>query len=316
MTAPRAGPYLSSSFALPLPFAVTDSAAPAAAPQSEEEFKFLADLIPQLVWITDPTGFHTYFNQRWVDYTGYTLADSVGPDMWNNLLHPDDQARARRVWGHSLASGDNYEIEYRFKDKQGGYRWFLGQARPRRDAAGQPVAWFGTCTDMHDQKLAANALQEREAEFTTLADNMAQLSWMARPDGHIYWYNQRWYDYTGTNLAEMEGSGWRQVQHPDHGPRVVAAARRGWASGQPWELTLPLHGQDGEYRWFLTRVVPMHDARGQLVRWLGTNTDVTEMRQLQEQLQNSYADLEAKVTFRNLELEHEVQRLRKAAAQG
>ena len=87
------------------------SVLPTPVPQSEAEFNFLADFIPQLVWITDSTGFHTYFNQRWVDYTGYTLADSVGPDMWNNLLHPDDQARARQVWGHSLATGDNYEIE-------------------------------------------------------------------------------------------------------------------------------------------------------------------------------------------------------------
>ena len=293
---------------------MTDSATPAAAPQSEAEFQFLADLIPQLVWITDPTGFHTYFNQRWIDYTGYTLADSVGPDMWNNLLHPADQDRARRVWGHSLATGDDYDIEYRFRGQDGEYHWFLGQALPRRDAAGRVVAWFGTCTDIHDQKLAAQALEEREAEFKTLADNMAQLSWMARPDGHIYWYNQRWYDYTGTNLAAMEGWGWEKVHHPDYVQQVVEDSGRGWASGQPWELTFPLRGQNGEYRWFLTRVEPMRDEQGQLVRWLGTNTDITEMRQLQEQLQNSYANLEAKVTFRNLELEHEVQRLRKEAA--
>lgn len=184
---------------------MTDSATPASAPSSEEEFQFLADFIPQLVWITDATGFHTYFNQRWVDFTGYTLADSLGPNMWNNLLHPADQARARRVWGHSLATGDDYEIEYRFQDKEDNYRWFLGQALPRRDAAGRLVAWFGTCTDIHDQKLAAQVLEEREAEFKTLADNMAQLAWMARSDGHLYWYNKRWYDYTGTDLAAMEG---------------------------------------------------------------------------------------------------------------
>ena len=282
-----------------------------AASAQEAEFSFLADFIPQLVWITDPTGFHSYFNQRWVDYTGYALADSVGPDMWNNLLHPDDQARARQVWGHSLATGDDYEIEYRIKSKAGDYRWFLGQARPRRNEAGQIVTWFGTCTDIDEQKRAADQLAERESEFLTLADNVAQLSWMARPDGHIYWYNKRWYDYTGTDLAEMEGWGWEKVHHPDYVQQVVEAATTGWASGQPWELTFPLRRHDGQYRWFLTRVEPKYDEQGQVVRWLGTNTDVTEMRQLQEQLQNAYNDLEAKITFRNLELEHEVQNLRK-----
>ncbi len=281
---------------------------------NENEFQFLADFIPQLVWITDPTGFHTYFNQRWIDYTGYTLADSLGPDMWNNLLHPDDRDRARRVWGHSLATGADYEIEYRFKGQDGGYRWFLGQALPKRDAAGHIVTWFGTCTDIHDQKVASGLLLERESEFTTLADNMAQLSWMARPDGHIYWYNKRWYDYTGTTLAEMEGWGWEKVHHPDYISGVVEVVSKAWQAGQPYELTFPLRSKAGEYRWFLTRVVPVHDERGRTLRWLGTNTDVTEMRQLQEQLQNAYNDLEAKVTFRNLELEHEVQRLRKEVA--
>lgn len=277
----------------------------------ENEFQFLADFIPQLVWITDPTGDHLYFNKRWVDYTGYTLADSVGPDMWNNLLHPDDRARARQVWGHSLASGDDYEIEYRFKSKQGDYRWFLGQAKPRYDAEGAIKTWFGTCTDINDQKLAREMLAERESEFTTLADNVAQLSWMARPDGDIYWYNKRWYDFTGTTPETMTREGWEKVQHPTRVREVVDFVRDAWVKGEPWELTFPLKRHDGEYRWFLTRAVPIRDEQGQLVRWLGTNTDVTRMRELQEQLQNSYADLEAKVTFRNLELEHEVQKLRK-----
>lgn len=130
-----------------------------------EQLRFLVDFIPQLVWFTDPSGSHTYFNQRWTDYTGYTLEDSLGPDMWNNLLHPDDQERARKVWGHSLATGENYEIEYRFRSKDGGYRWFLGQARPQLDENGAIKQWYGTCTDIHDQKLTEFALRQREQEL-------------------------------------------------------------------------------------------------------------------------------------------------------
>ncbi|MCB2409069.1 PAS domain-containing protein [Hymenobacter lucidus] len=133
--------------------------------QAEEQFRFFADFIPQLVWFTDPTGFHTYFNQRWIDFTGYSLADSVGPDMWNNLLHPDDRQRARDIWGHSLATGEFYEIEYRFKSKNGDYRWFLGQAQPQFDENGKIRQWFGTCTDIHDQKLTELALRQREQEL-------------------------------------------------------------------------------------------------------------------------------------------------------
>ena len=274
------------------------------------DFSFLAELIPQLVWTTDPTGFHTYFNQRWTDFTGYTLADSVGPDMWNNLLHPDDQQLARQVWGHSLATGDFYEIDYRFKSQQGDYRWFLGQAVPVHDAAGEIEKWFGTCTDIHDQKMQEIALRKREQDFTTLANAIPQLAWMADEAGHIFWYNERWFSFTGTTLEEMQGWGWQKVQHPDYVEQVTETWKQALAAGTEWEDTFPLRRHDGEFRWFLSRAVPLRDEEGRVLRWCGTNTDITEQKQLQEQIERAYSDLEAKVMFRTLDLEREVQELR------
>jgi len=125
----------------------------------------LADVIPQLVWITDSKGFHTYFNQRWIDFTGYTLTDSVGPNMWNNLLYSDDQQRAREVWGRSLATEADYSIEYRFKAKDGSYRWFLGQALPRRGDDKQIIAWFGTCTDVQEKRQMRDHLEASYADL-------------------------------------------------------------------------------------------------------------------------------------------------------
>ncbi|MFD2786054.1 PAS domain-containing protein [Hymenobacter rubripertinctus] len=274
------------------------------------DFSFLVELIPQLVWTTDPTGFHTYFNQRWTDFTGYTLADSVGSDMWNNLLHPDDQERARQIWGHSLATGEFYEIEYRFKARQGDYRWFLGQAVPMRDAAGAIVKWFGTCTDIHDQKMQELALRKREEDFITLANVIPQLAWMADETGSIFWYNQRWFDFTGTDLAQMRGQQWRGAYHPDYADHITAGFKQAVAEGRDWEDTFPIRRHDGEYRWFLSRALPVRDATGQVVRWCGTNTDVTDQKLLQQQLERAYSDLEAKVMFRTLDLEREVQQLR------
>jgi PAS domain S-box-containing protein len=130
-----------------------------------QQFRFLAELIPQLVWITDPTGYHTYFNQRWIDFTGYNVEQSQGSEMWNNLLHPDDRQRARDRWNHSLATGEFYEIEYRFISKDGTYRWFLGQALPRRDEQGIIQQWFGTCTDIHEQKQLQQRLERSYADL-------------------------------------------------------------------------------------------------------------------------------------------------------
>lgn len=130
----------------------------------------------------------------------------------------------------------------------------------------------------------AEALRESEERFRMVADNMSQFAWTADPTGWIFWYNQRWYDYTGTTLEEMQGWGWKKVHHPDHVQRVVVHIQRSWDTGEPWEDTFPLRGKDGAYRWFLSRALPIRDAEGRIVRWFGTNTDITEQRENEEAL--------------------------------
>ena len=123
---------------------------------------------------------------------------------------------------------------------------------------------------------AMQDLHESEDRFRALADNIAQLAWMTDATGWIFWYNQRWFDYTGTTLEEMQGWGWQQVHHPEHADRVVAKFRGCIETGELWEDTFPLRGTDGSYRWFLSRAVPIRDDRGNVLRWCGTNTDITD----------------------------------------
>ncbi len=123
---------------------------------------------------------------------------------------------------------------------------------------------------------AVQDLHESEDRFRALADNIAQLAWMTDPSGWIFWYNQRWFDYTGTTLEEMQGWGWHQVHHPEHVDRVVAKFSRCMETGELWEDTFPLRGTDGSYRWFLSRAVPIRDAQNNVLRWCGTNTDITD----------------------------------------
>ncbi|MEG4499516.1 PAS domain S-box protein [Microcoleus sp. F10-C6] len=125
---------------------------------------------------------------------------------------------------------------------------------------------------------ALHELHESEARFRALADNIAQLAWMTDATGWIFWYNQRWFDYTGTTLEEMQGWGWQQVQHPEHLDRVVEKFRRCIETGELWEDTFPLRGKDGSYRWFLSRAVPIRDGGGKVLRWCGTNTDITDRK--------------------------------------
>jgi PAS domain S-box-containing protein len=125
-------------------------------------------------------------------------------------------------------------------------------------------------------------LRASESQFRTLANSIPQLAWIADRDGSVFWYNQRWYDYTATNLEDMQGTGWQSVVHPEHASRVIAGIQRSWATGDPWEDTFPLRGHDRGYRWFLSRAQPIRETNGRIVRWFGTNTDVTEQKRAQE----------------------------------
>jgi PAS domain S-box-containing protein len=124
--------------------------------ESENRLQFMADSMPQLVWITRPDGYHEYYNGQWYDYTG-TEPGTTDGEGWNELFHPDDRERAWKAWRRSLKSGQPYEIEYRlYHAPSKTYRWVIGRALPFRDEAGAIVKWYGTCTDIDEQKRAAN----------------------------------------------------------------------------------------------------------------------------------------------------------------
>lgn len=126
------------------------------------------------------------------------------------------------------------------------------------------------------------AVHESELSFRTLANSIPQLAWMADASGFIYWYNQRLLDYTGISVEEITGWGWRVLHHPDHVERVVDKIKRAFETGEPWEDTFPLRRHDGEFRWFLSRALPIRDADGKILRWFGTNTDISEQREAEE----------------------------------
>jgi PAS domain S-box-containing protein len=136
----------------------TEHATHRALSESHNSFRVLADAMPQMVWSTLPDGYHDYYNARWYEFTGMPEGSTDGEE-WNGMFHPDDQERAWTTWRHSLETGDPYQIEYRLRRVDGAYRWTLGRALPLRDDSGAIVRWFGTCTDIHEQKQAS---EERE----------------------------------------------------------------------------------------------------------------------------------------------------------
>ena len=138
-----------------------------------------------------------------------------------------------------------------------------------------------------DRGLAEEALREGEERFRTMANSIPQLAWIAHPDGFIYWYNERWYEYTGTTAEQMEGWGWQTVLAPEALPEVLKRWGRAIAANQPVEMEFPLRAADGTFRTFLTRVFPLKDAEGRVLHWFGTNTDVDELKRMEGSLRAS-----------------------------
>ena len=166
------------------------------------------------------------------------------------------------------------------------------QRAPRRwaeDEVALVVTVVQRCWESLERARARRRLHEREAalaaserQFRTLADAIPTLAWTAQADGYIDWYNARWYEYTGTAPEQMAGWGWQSVHDPAVLPAVLERWQASVATGESFEMTFPLRGADGGFRPFLTRVLPLRDGEGRVVRWFGTNTDVTAERAARE----------------------------------
>lgn len=156
--------------------------------------------------------------------------------------------------------------------------------QPIRELDGSVSGIFIEAFDVTDRIKSVQAFQESELRLYQLANTIPQLAWMADAAGNIRWYNERWYEYTGKTAQEMEGWGWQSVHDPDELPWVLERWGRSLTTGEPFGMTFPLLGRDGNYRPFYTLVAPLKDSEGRIVQWFGTNTDVSSLHAAQEAL--------------------------------
>jgi len=219
---------------------------------------------------------------------GYSAEEAIGR-LVTIIIPPErteeeDRILARIIAGEQVAP---YETERLTKD--GSRRAVSLTVSPLRDGNGNVIGASKILRDITERKRAETALRESEERFRTMSNAIPQLAWVAQADGFIYWYNDRWYQYTGTTPEQMEGWGWQSVHDPDALPRVLERWKASLESGEPFSMEFPLRGADGRFRRFLTRVLPLKDSRGRILRWFGTNTDVTEISETREALEKSEA---------------------------
>ena len=268
------------------------------------------DTLSDGVYGIDRDGHCTFVNRAAVRMLGYTQAeDLIGRNMHETIHHTHGDGSAfssdvcpvlqtlttnqpAKLSGELLwrRDGTSFSAEYSaFPISNGG------------DEASGSIVVFNDDSVPNEakKKLAIRQARENEARFRTMANGIPQMSWMTDPQGAIVWYNQRWYDYTGSTLVEMSGWGWKAVHHPDHVERVERRFRHSVEIGQDWEDTFPIRGRDGEYNWFLSRAMPIRDEpdeahpEGRVLGWFGTNTDITAIRDAEQKLERARDEAEA-----------------------
>jgi PAS domain S-box-containing protein len=253
--------------------------------RSFDDYRVLAEAIPQLVWATTPSGAVDYWNRAWYEYTG--LQPGAGmDDAWLAAVHPEDLRRTVERWQRSVTCGDPYDTEYRLRRHDGAYRWFVARGQAVAGPGGDVVRWYGTCTDVDALKVAEAAVRESAALFRKLANSLPQIVWTANAAGENTYLNHRWFDYTG--FPRSAGYDLIAVAHPDDVPQTIEKWTHALATGTIFETEYRLKRADGVYRWFLGRAVPVRASDDTITEWFGSCTDIHDQKRAEAEMRTAY----------------------------
>lgn len=265
------------------------------------------ECMPQIGWIAEADGTIQFYNREFYEYTGLSQGQGVGWD-WRPLVHPDHIDEVMKQWTYAIQTATKLEMEFLLRNKYGEYRWFLTRATPVHNDSGEHTAWIGINTDIHEQKMAAEIIGERQHTLEMLAEAVPNIVWTAEPDGTASYFNNRWYEYTGQDPQQACGYGWSQKLHPEDLERTKIVWMDACTRCVPYIIEYRFFCQDGEYRWFLARALPVRNSKGQVVKWFGTCTDIHDAK-------TAETILESRVKRRTGQLEAANERLSALAEQ-
>lgn len=255
---------------------------------SEERLRAILETAVEGIIIIDENGLVESVNPATEALFGYARTELLGENV--KMLMPEPYRHEHDLYlgnyrrtGQAKVIGVGREVLGQRKD---GSTFPLDLSVSELKLADQRM-YAGFVRDISQRRQAEAAIRESEERFRTMANAMPQLAWMAHGDGHIYWYNRRWYEYTGTSLEQMEGWGWQGVHDPEVLPLVLEHWKESIDNGTVFEMEYPIRGADGRFRTFLTRVQPLRDGSGKVVQWFGTNTDVSELKRTETELRET-----------------------------
>jgi PAS domain S-box-containing protein len=284
--------------------------------ESEQRFRQMADATPAMLWVSGQDRCCNYFNKAWLTFRGRQIDEELGHG-WTEGVHPDDLKKCLELFEHAYDQQEAFQLNYRLLRHDGQYRSVFCSGVPRFDNNNILLGYVGSAIDITEIQKAERALREEaalkasETRFRESADAMAHIIWEWQPNGYFDYFNRRWHEYTGITDTGGTLEIWKPVFHPDDWEtatqRWQSARDRGSACEGEFRLR---DARSGDYRWHLGRTVPIRDATGAVVRFIGTATDIHDQKesqsalaQAQEDLRSHAAQLETAVQERTAELE-------------
>ncbi len=253
--------------------------------ENEQRLHLIINSALDAVIMTDAHGIITEWNTQAEIIFGWKKPEALGQQMSEMIVPPEYRKRHHQGMEHYLHTGEerilNRRIEITALNKNGTV-FPLELTVTAQKVKGQ-MSFTAFARDITQRIEAALKVKESEEQFRQLANTIPQLAWMADETGWIQWYNQRWYDYTGTTYEEMQGWGWKKVHDPVELERMLVGWKKALETGDHWQDTFPLRRYDGQMRWHLTRAIAFRNEQGKIIRWFGTNTDITEQREASRQ---------------------------------
>ena len=274
--------------------------------EKNKELQFVMDVMPQLVWHTQPDGQVDFVNKIYLDYTGLPAEQLTG-HQWAALVHPDDMESSIRLWQQALAGvSDTYTVEHRLRGRDGTYRWFLTRGVALKDDSGHILRWYGTTTDIQDQKTAAEVMRQSKVRFDLVAKATQDAIWDWDLVTDLIWWNEGFRAMFGYKEEDIEPdiTSWYSRVHPDDRDQVVSSVHRLIEDGgKQWSGEYRFRKSDGSYATVFDRGYVLHDKSGKAVRMLGSMLDITERKQAEVLLERRVKERTYELELRSRELE-------------
>jgi len=247
----------------------------------------LTEAMPHMVWISDSEGRAMHANNRFYEFTG--LGRQVDDGWaWVNVLHPDDLQEALERGNEAALANTSFSMELRCKNIKGEYYWHLMHSIPFYDPDTNSTKWFGTTTNIHEQKLAQEQLAASEAQFRTLSDAIPHIVFMADAEGSVEFWNHRFFEYSGLTPEQSKTDAWQLLIHPQDREKFLTHMREVIKTGDTLEVEFRFKRAVGVnntpsqgYLWHLARAVSLRDSYGRIVRWFGTWTEIEGQKRSQ-----------------------------------